>query len=242
MFEPIARTTTSAAVFDQISARVLGGDLLAGESLPSERHLAEAFGVSRPAVREAIQKLTQAGLVEVRQGESTSVRDFRRHAGPELLPHLLITAGTPDWAVARSVLEARRLIGVQVAGLAAARATTETDELLRDSLALLESVRDPVELQRCALVFWEHVVDAAESIAFRLIFNSLRNAYEPTMAALSTVMAAEVGRTDLYRGLATAIADRDADAAATSAATLLDLGTAALTGLIEQLDQTQEEQ
>src|SRR6476646_11026284 len=99
MFEPIARTTTSAAVFDQISARVLGGDLAAGEALPSERRLAEAFGVSRPAVREAIQKLAQAGLVEVRQGESTSVRDFRRQAGPELLPQLLIRDGVPDLAV-----------------------------------------------------------------------------------------------------------------------------------------------
>src|SRR3954462_5974607 len=47
-----------------------------GESLPSERRLAEVLGVSRPAVREAIKRLTQAGLVEVRQGDATTVRDF----------------------------------------------------------------------------------------------------------------------------------------------------------------------
>ena len=55
-----------------------------GESLPSERRLAEVLGVSRPAVREAIKRLTEAGLVEVRQGDATTVRDFRRHAGLEI--------------------------------------------------------------------------------------------------------------------------------------------------------------
>lgn len=111
MFEPIARKSASGEVYDQIAARVLGGDLAAGVSLPSERHLAEAFGVSRPAVREAISRLAHAGLVEVRQGEATSVRDFRTQAGPELLPRLLVRDGRPDWGVVRSVLEARQLIG-----------------------------------------------------------------------------------------------------------------------------------
>lgn len=73
MFEPIARKSASGEVYDQIAARVLGGDLAAGVSLPSERHLAEAFGVSRPAVREAISRLAHAGLVEVRQGDRKSV-------------------------------------------------------------------------------------------------------------------------------------------------------------------------
>ncbi|EME21779.1 FadR/GntR family transcriptional regulator [Rhodococcus triatomae] len=240
MFEPITRTTASAAVFDQISTRVLAGDLAAGDALPSERNLAEAFGVSRPAVREAIQKLTQAGLVEVRQGEPTSVRDYVRSGGPELLPHLLIRGGVPDPAVVRSVLEARRMIGVQVAGLAAARASDDALRLLGTAAERLTASEDPVELQIAALAYWEHLVDAADSIAFRLIFNSLRSAYEPAMAALASVMVAEVGRADLYAELTHAVTAHDPTAAETVAATLLDLGTAAVTAALDLFDSRED--
>ncbi|OUS96604.1 FadR/GntR family transcriptional regulator [Rhodococcus sp. NCIMB 12038] len=241
MFEPIARKSASTEVFDQITARVLGGDLGPGEALPSERRLAEAFGVSRPAVREAIQKLAQAGLVEVRQGDATSVRDFRQHGGPELLSQLLIRGGVPDWAVVRSVLEARRMIGVQVARLAADRVTEKSAAALGEAVDHLAAETDPVAQQVAALAFWERVVDTADSIAFRLIFNSLRNAYEPTMTAMAAVMVAEVGRTDLYHQLAEAVSAHDEDLAAHTAATLLDLGTAAVTAVIDTLQQHDSE-
>ncbi|MFD4265272.1 FadR/GntR family transcriptional regulator [Rhodococcus sp. NPDC058481] len=236
VFDPIVRQSASGAVFEQISARVLGGELAAGDSLPSERHLAEALGVSRPAVREALQKLSHAGLVEVRQGDSTSVKDFRRHGGPELLPGLLLRAGQPDWAVVRSVLEARMMIGSQVARLAATRSGPELTAQLRATVHALGGDDDPVALQRHALAFWEIVVDGADSIAFRLIFNSLRQAYEPTMAALGEVMKAEVGQTDAYARLAEAIAARDENAAQRLAVELLDLGTTAISTVIDNLE------
>ena len=66
-------------------AEVVDGGLAAGEPLPSERRLAEVLGVSRPAVREALQRMTQTRLVEVRHGGATTVRDFRRHGGLDLL-------------------------------------------------------------------------------------------------------------------------------------------------------------
>ena len=53
--------------------------------------------------------------------------------------------------------------------------------------------------------FWDAVVDAADSIVFRLLFNSLRLAYEPAIAALAPVMEAEVDNVDGYRALAEAI-------------------------------------
>ena len=52
-----------------------------GEALPSERRLAEVLGVSRPAVREALQRMTQTRLLEVRHGGATTVRDFRSTPG-----------------------------------------------------------------------------------------------------------------------------------------------------------------
>ncbi|MBB3038587.1 FadR/GntR family transcriptional regulator [Hoyosella altamirensis] len=235
MFEAIARTSASAAVFDQISARVLSGELAPGDDLPSERRLAEAFGVSRPAIREAIQKLSQAGLVEVRQGDATSVRDYRANAGPELLPQLLLRQGEPDVAVALSVVEARQIVGVKVAELAAQRVTPDQAAQLHSAANAMSQNADSVDLQFRALRFWDVVVDSADSIAFRLIFNSLRSAYEPMITVLAPVMEAEVSNADAYHQLAAAIAANDHQLAGTRAEALLSAGTLALSSVLNSI-------
>ena len=109
--QPVNRRSVPDEVFDQVLAGVVDGEIEAGETLPSERRLAEVLGVSRPAVREALQRMAQTRLVEVRQGGSTTVRDFKKTAGLDLLPRLLVRAGNLDTAVARSILEARLIVG-----------------------------------------------------------------------------------------------------------------------------------
>ena len=78
--QPVNRRSVPEDVFEQIVAEVLSGEMQPGQALPSERRLAEVLGVSRPALREALKRVSAAGLVEVRQGDATTVRDFRRHA------------------------------------------------------------------------------------------------------------------------------------------------------------------
>jgi GntR family transcriptional regulator, transcriptional repressor for pyruvate dehydrogenase complex len=234
--QPVSRRSVPEDVFEQIVAEVLSGQMQPGESLPSERRLAEVLGVSRPAVREALKRVSAAGLVEVRQGDSTTVRDFRRYAGLDLLPSLLLRGGELDLDVARSILEARLHNGPRVAELAAHRRRPELAALLEDSVRQLESEGDPIERQRCALTFWDHVVDGADSIVFRLMYNTLRAAYEPALLALATVMQAEVGRPDAYRRLADAIAAGDADRAVRAARELLEPATGALMAALNILE------
>ncbi|MFC8529095.1 FadR/GntR family transcriptional regulator [Nocardia sp. NPDC057227] len=278
--QPVVRRSVSADVFEQIAADVLSGELPPGSTLPSERQLAEALGVSRPAVREALQRLAGAGLVAVRQGDATTVLDYRNGSGLEILPRLLIRDGVLEPAVARSILEVRLHNGPKVAELAAARlgrlrtafgddpgaaphsatgaapqgaadttshraagaaAAVRRSDIAADIIAAAEAVAaesgDPIAAQRAALTFWDHVVDAADSIVFRLMFTMLRAAYEPALAALAPVMSAEVGNAEAYRALAAAVADGDPDEAAALARALLEPAT---TALIEIL--TPEEQ
>ena len=141
--QPVNRRSVPEDVFEQIVDEVLSGEMQPGEALPSERRLAEVLGVSRPAVREALKRLTAAGLVEVRQGDSTTVRDFRRHAGLDLLPRLLIRAGELDVAVVRSILETRLHNGPKVAELAAQRRDPGLAGLLDEALRALAGEDDP---------------------------------------------------------------------------------------------------
>ncbi|MFD8244205.1 FadR/GntR family transcriptional regulator [Nocardia sp. NPDC059691] len=230
--QPVVKRSVSADVFEQIAADVLSGELAPGATLPSERQLAEALGVSRPAVREALQRLAAAGLVSVRQGDATTVLDYRRGAGLEVLPRLLVQAGELDPAVARSILEARLHNGPKVAELAARRVGAigagEVRPLLEASLEALAAEQDPIAQQRHAMEFWDHVVDAADSIVFRLMFNMLRAAYEPALAALAPIMSAEVGNVEAYRELAAAIVAGRPQKAVGTARALLEPATTAL--------------
>jgi DNA-binding FadR family transcriptional regulator len=233
--QPVNRRSVPEDVFEQIVAEVLSGEMRPGDALPSERRLAEVLGVSRPAVREAMKRLTEAGLVEVRQGDATTVRDFRRHAGLDLLPRLLIRSGEVDVTVVRSILETRLHNGPKIAELAARRRTPELPDLLDASVDDLAHADDPVDRQRHALTFWDHVVDGANSIAFRLMYNTLRATYEPALPALAVMMADEVGRPDAYATVAWAIRDGDPQAAGRAARDLLEPATAALLAALDDL-------
>jgi GntR family transcriptional repressor for pyruvate dehydrogenase complex len=235
----VNRRSVPEDVFEQIVSGVLSGEMQPGETLPSERRLAEVLGVSRPAIREALKRVSAAGLVEVRQGDATTVRDFRRHAGLDLLPRMLLRAGELDLSVVRSILEARLHNGPKVAELAAVRRRPELASLLDEAVGDLAAETDPVKRQQFALTFWDHVVDGADSIVFRLMYNTLRATYEPALPALAAVMAAEVGRPDAYRELADTIAAGDPESAKNAATELLAPATAAMLAVIANLEEQQ---
>ena len=110
-------------------------------------------------------------------------------------------------------------------------------EPLRGILALLASAPDPVARQRAALAFWDLVVDGADSIAFRLMYNGLRAAYEPALEALATVMDVEVSRHQAYAALAGAIAAADPERARHAAEDLLRPATTGIVAAIRTLQE-----
>ncbi|WP_459546832.1 FadR/GntR family transcriptional regulator [Nocardia sp. X0981] len=234
----IARRSVPDEIYDQLVDEVLTGELAPGATLPAERQLAEALGVSRPTVREALQRLARAGLVEVRQGGSTTVRDPHRSGGLELLPRLILRGGRLDHSVVRSILETRAALGREVAALAARRGGAAREPELTAAVTALAAQQDPLARQHEALVFWDHLVDAADSIVYRLLFNQLRGVYEPAMAALTGVMDTEVGRADRYRDLAAAVTTGDADTARTRADALLSLAGREFDSLLVRLEQS----
>jgi DNA-binding FadR family transcriptional regulator len=240
--QPVTRRSVPDEVYDQLLAELMEGDLTPGDSLPSERRLAEVLGVSRPAVREALGRLAHAGYVDVRQGDTTTVRDFRRLGGFDLLPRLLLAGEGLDLKVARSILEARAYVGPRIAALAAERSGEGLAEPLQAAVSALESDADPVARQRVALDYWEILVEGADSIAFRLMFNSMRAAYVPLIDALAEVMAAEVDQVEAYRRLARAVIAGRAEMAHERAGELLAAATDSLIALIDTLQDVPEEE
>ena len=115
LFEPVATRRTFEEAVEQIADRVKSGDVQPSDRLPSERELAAQMRISRPTVREAVKLLAEAGVLEVRRGQSGGI--FVRS---ELVPRELLRSRSEiRVSEIAGVLEARRLIEPRVAQLAA---------------------------------------------------------------------------------------------------------------------------
>lgn len=222
-------STVSGSIFDRLRADILGDTLHAGDPLPSERALAEELGCNRHAVREAVKRLQQAGLVEVAQGGATRVRDWRATGGLDLLTQL--TGATADGtvdprlavAVLPGVLEMRACIGTDVAGRAAERADADTLLALPGHLtAVTACAPDDLAARETAYAhLWTTLVDGAQNLAYRLAFNSLVAGVGAIGAPALALLADELRDDDGHVALVDAVVRRDAPAAEIAARALL---------------------
>jgi DNA-binding FadR family transcriptional regulator len=236
----IAKKTLSDEVYDQLSGEIVEGRYGPGISLPAERQLCDMLGVNRGAVREALKRLAQAGLVSISQGGGTKVLDFRRNAGLDLLSRLMFQRdGTIDLGVARSVMEMRGALAPDIARLCAKRADAAHVAVLRQLVKHMEAAaaeEDLPELQELSLRFWDALVRGSGNIAYELAFNTLRQTYEQLRELLVQVMADEVRDVASHRAIAEAVARADELSAKHVAAALMEQGTRRVLELVAALE------
>jgi GntR family transcriptional regulator, transcriptional repressor for pyruvate dehydrogenase complex len=219
------RTPVSQTVFSNLRNQILRGDLEPGGPVPSERALAEIHGISRHAVREALKRLQQAGLVDVSQGGATRVLDWHDSGGLELLRHLAVqSSGRVDAKVLRSALEMRISIGADAARLCAGRAVGTVSGRLLEIAEEMGGTDDVAELAELDAEFWALVIDGADNIAYRLAFNSLVRSLSGSSKPGLALVAGELLDPDGRRAVAQAIAEGDAEGAERAARQALSGG------------------
>jgi GntR family transcriptional repressor for pyruvate dehydrogenase complex len=125
-------------------ADIVTDEIPAGEKLPREADLAEKFGVSRGVARECIRAMEERGLISVKHGKGATVNgsDLWNMFDPDVVGGMLDSPRSVE--ILQSYIEARRIIEVEAAGLAAKRARKGDLEKMADALARMEeSVRRP---------------------------------------------------------------------------------------------------
>lgn len=122
----------------QLEAMILEGTFKIGERLPAERALAEQFGVSRPSLREAIQKLVAKGLLVSRHGGGTFVAETLGSTFSDPLLQLLEN----NEEAQRDLLEFRHTLEGSCAYYAALRATELDRQRLREAFEALQACYD----------------------------------------------------------------------------------------------------
>ncbi|HSV37519.1 MAG TPA: GntR family transcriptional regulator [Nocardioidaceae bacterium] len=207
---PVVRTAVSDVVFASLVDEILSGRTEPGQAIPSERELAVAFGVNRHAVREALKRVQQAGLVAISQGGKTRVQDWRRYAGLDVLVALTTSGAVPAKTLIHDIAVMRASLGADAARWCARNATDEElAAVVSAAAAFPAGAVAPAELIAIDLTFWEAVIDGSHNVAYRLGLNTLvAGLVEMGYEHVEGLFDEQADR-DAHVQLAQLIADRD---------------------------------
>lgn len=173
MFTEISREATlTDRALEQVQTLILDRSLKPGEKLPSERVLGEMLGVSRTVVREVARLLTAKGLVEVRAGSGTYVREL----GPEMVKAPIDLLLQSNALRIEDIHEARRALEIEIAGLAAERARSrDIGELEVNLECLRRPSLAPLEFASIDVEFHALLAAATQNPLLIVLVNSLNN-------------------------------------------------------------------
>ncbi len=164
---PRARPGLADRVYHLLYSRISNGDYPANQKLPSEKSLADEFGVSRPILRAALERLRDQGLIHSRQGAGSYVREVKT------VP--LGFARVETIADIQRCYEFRICIETMSARLAAARQDAASLGEIRTALSLMQGATDSqIHREDADFAFHLAIAKAANNQYFEASMRALR--------------------------------------------------------------------
>ena len=221
VLEQPRKVTVVESIVEQIVRQIQAGRLKPGDKLPSERQLIEMLSVGRSSIREALQGLAAIGVVESRAGQGTFVSQSVQMLMPDIDNPALPASLQREMRL--KLIEARRMVEVDIAGSAAQRATDEGVAQLRDLFASYKAaieVRAYAQAARANYQFHMLLAKMTQNpfVApmvdhlLRTVPTSLRES-EFVLLADANVQEIVAVEVELHQRLVDAVAAHDADAA-----------------------------
>jgi len=207
----MARDSLSDSITNDLIGLIVERKLKAGDALPSEAELAQKFSVSKPTVREAMKELAIFGVIERRQGKSTRVKAIDSSV---LSSFFRISIGHSEHGI-QNALELRRGLEVEVARLAAIRASDEQIQTIFSEVQKMEENTGNIELWlQHDLAFHRAVTEASQNEIMINLFSGLGNVIEYTMRAIGMQRDLRDASKTLKRHMDIAMAIRERDSSA----------------------------
>ncbi len=204
---PIQKTNAVEQVFDQLQGLLIEGTWSSGDKLPSENELADAFGVSRMTIRQAMQKLKALGLIETHTGSGSFVREmYPEDSLNELIPLMYI--GKPSQT---HVFQFREMIDSESVRIATPLADEKNLSKLEDMLRKMEkaSAEDNAEaFSNYDLKFHMTIVKMTDNPMIIKAYKILLNVLTESMASVIDKMKYKPAL-DYHRRIIEAMKKRD---------------------------------
>ena len=129
--DPVVRQKLSDQVFDRLRNLIVSGELVPGDTMPSERELMEKYEVGRPVVREALQSLANKGLITISHGERSRVNALNADIALHQLDDIAKLLLNAEPANLEHLKQVRRILEVGTIKIAAEHATAKDIAELR---------------------------------------------------------------------------------------------------------------
>jgi GntR family transcriptional repressor for pyruvate dehydrogenase complex len=206
--EPIQRRKVYDLVAERLLNEIVQGRLSPGEAVPTERDLATSFGVGRSSVREALRVLESKGVISAKAG-TFQVADFGNPLSHSL--RLLLTLEEAD---VRELFEVRRVIEVEMAGLAAERRTDEDLASMDEALAAMdEHIESEERYVDADIRFHLAVVAAARNRIAHRMMQATRDILRRALGPVFHVPGSPARSTAQHQAIRDAVAAGNAEAA-----------------------------
>ncbi len=153
---------------------ILEGRFPIDSNLPAERELAASLGVTRPTLRETLQRLARDGWLEIRHGKPTRVRDYWREGSLGVLAALAGNPGSLPGDFVTHVLAVRSLLAPAYTRLAVERAAPAVANLLEPLQALAD---DPTAFTAADWTLQVELTRLSGNPVFTLIYNGFAGLY-----------------------------------------------------------------
>jgi GntR family transcriptional repressor for pyruvate dehydrogenase complex len=171
MYKVVQTSRLYEQIVEQIEQTILKGALKPGDQLPAERELAQQFGVSRTAVREAVKALREKGLVEAYPGRGTFITNGTPPSIKQSLGRMM-RADQQDGTA--HLVEVREILEPEIAAFAAARADEEAIATMREAIGVMDSAkRDPEAFIEADLDFHLALAEAAANPLILSLIDSI---------------------------------------------------------------------
>lgn len=171
MYKLVQTSRLYEQIVQQIEESIHSGQLKLGDQLPAERELAQQFGVSRTAVREAVKTLREKGLVEAYPGRGTFITNNSSHSIWHSLDRM-IREGQPEAMV--HLVEVREILEPEIASLAAMRSQKDDITAMREAVDAMEhSQTEPEAFIEADLDFHLGLAEAASNPLILSLIDSI---------------------------------------------------------------------
>lgn len=171
MYKIVRSSRLYEQIVQQVEESIHKSVLKPGDQLPPERELAQQFGVSRTAVREAVKALHEKGLVEAYPGRGTFVTDGTSYSMRQSLDRMLKVGQSEGSGY---LAEVREILEPEIAALAATRVDEEDLASMREQIAIMDSARkDPEAFIEADLDFHLALAEAAANPLILSLIDSI---------------------------------------------------------------------